>query len=571
MQTIDQTEESEAPRGAATLPEETTVSSGQATSARKRARQIAKLLSLQVGKGGDVAPPFPERNYTLFEQRVPRTSRRQVGRAGIDRDGAGLPCVEQNEELHPYKARGILPKLGVYQEMLRGDGTVGSMFGMISRTISKARWRVKRHPEPTEQEQEVARFVERFLGLDGTRGWLIGGLPHHLRHACLSFAYGFSPFEVTWQEQTWGGRTVLVPGGVHWRAPWSVWGWLWNRDTLAGLVQALPHDETTTPRISTLLDDYTVRDLLMGREAHLLGRETVTIPSYRLLLYSYAVDGQTEANPEGLPFCRASWVWWRVKKDVLLRYMVAHEAMAEGFTQLKEQTTSDGRRAPAASESDLDALIEMLGLTGDQLLNWIYSPAGWEIIKSYPGHDIPSPVELLDYCDHQMRLSLGAQLLGLGAKSGDGLSETFGQLLHNALDALAHQLAEDLNGRYGIEHSGLISRLVLANFELEDGFRWPTLEPVGIRHQDVKSLVDAITKSLQFLGIRYSVSVEDFLRDLLELPALTPEERALREEVARDLIVSTAGQGGQGRQSEDGTQAPVQDPQQTDTPDPEAS
>ena len=74
--------------------------------------------------------------------------------------------------------------------------------------------------------------------------------------------------------------------------------------------------------------------------------------------------------------------------------------------------------------------------------------------------------------------------------------------------------------------------------------------------------------------MRYSTSIEDTMREELELPPLTPDERELRDQLSADLIGATAGQGAaseQGRQSEDGTQAPIQEPSQESVADPEAT
>ena len=134
----------------------------------------------------------------VFEERVRRPAPRQTGRTGIDRAGEGLPITEQNPEMSPYKARGMAPDLGIYHKMITSDGTIAGSLALITRAISSSRWRVKRYKNPTKLEEEVARFVERFFGLDGSLPWMRGGLPRHLRHACQSLAYGFSPFEVTW-------------------------------------------------------------------------------------------------------------------------------------------------------------------------------------------------------------------------------------------------------------------------------------------------------------------------------------------------------------------------------------
>lgn len=159
------------------------------------------------------------------------------GSAGIPRDRRGLPEQEQNPELRPYKARGFGDDPGVYDEMLRTDGTVAGLSGFVKRTIASATPDIWIPPNPTMEEGRAAELLARFYGVDGRGAWLRGGLSRHVCQALRSMDYGFQGFEKIWEPWSWMGGVVLAPSGIYQRASRSVKGWVWDGDRLAGLTQ----------------------------------------------------------------------------------------------------------------------------------------------------------------------------------------------------------------------------------------------------------------------------------------------------------------------------------------------
>ena len=189
----------------------TTESAPEATPAQREfAREMATRLMERAQKkyGAD----FPQR--PAFKTEAPRITTRQVGRTGTARDKkTGLPLQEPNQEyLSPHQARGLGDDPGVYHEMALSDGTIGGLDAFLTRAVTNAKWAVV-HPEPTEMkpraptalEREVANWMARYLGLDGTEGWLKGGFKAHLEVADLRRRYGFSAFELTWSNVEWKG------------------------------------------------------------------------------------------------------------------------------------------------------------------------------------------------------------------------------------------------------------------------------------------------------------------------------------------------------------------------------
>lgn len=504
----------------------------------------------------DLSAP-PPRTYSVF---VEPASPDQVGWAGVPRGRAGIASQERNPDLRPYLARGYREDPGVFDEMLRTDGTVAGTLAMVAREISRARWAVEAPEKPTAKEREAAEMVERYLGLDGREPWLYGGLPYHIRLACRALAYGFAPFEVTWSPRMWTRVQVMVPDRVRWRAPQSVWGWLWEGEDLAGMVQAL---DDTDPAST----EATARAML-GKP------KTVTIPAERLLLYSY---DETEGSPEGTSIYRAAWVWWRAKRDLLLRHMGAIE---QPPVLLERLTDAEGRVLADSSQEDVDSFDDAYSALASGNASWLEVPVGWRVSNLQLGEVASNPEALLAYCDQQIKTVFLAQIMS-GATASAGANTA--QLLYSSIDGIASWIGEVLMGQPGRAHTGILRAMIDANIPHDGSLRYPRLVARGLEHKDSKAWVDSVTKGLQFGALWYTPAVEDEMRRALDMPPLSPEERGWREQWARERFEgggasvttpppgpgSSSAEGGT-RASEAGTQSPdKQTPEQDASPSPD--
>lgn len=472
----------------------------------------------------------PQRTFAAIEQPLPES---MLGSLGIPSEKHGIRTQEQNKDLSPYKARGFLEDPGVFDEMLRTDGTVAGTLALVSREISRARWVVEAPPKPTRKEAEAVELVNRFFGLDGREAWLYGGLPYHLRHAVKSLAYGFAPFEVTWESKAWTRARIMAPSQVRWRAPQSVVGWAWNGDDLAGLIQTTKNTKSGGG--------------YQGLLARLLGEQnTVTIPVRQLLLYTY---DETEGCPEGVSIYRPAWIWWRAKRDLLNRHQQVGELVQNGVVKFKRRYDAELRTSQAISQEDWESLNDIYsGFEGGG--GWMEEPEGWEIDQEFPNIQAASPEKMLMYCDNQIRTVFLAQLLGVGSDGTASLSSSLGQLLYNSIDAVAGGIAEVLNGQPGRPWTGLVKPLIDANISHDASFRYPRLTARGLENQDTKAWVDSVVKAMQFGAMWYTSGVEEEMRHALDMPALTQEERDARDKWAQerfevgDLLTQPAAPGG---------------------------
>lgn len=472
------------------------------------------------------------------------------GSSGIPRDKDGLPKQEQNPDLQPLKARGSPDDPGVYDEMLRTDGTVAGLSGFIKRSVSSAPADIWIPPNPTMAEGRAAELMARFYGIDGQEAWLRGGLPRHVRQALRSMDYGFQAFEVAWEPWAWKGQVVLAPSGVYQRASRSIRGWVWDGDRLAGAVQ-----EVEAP--STLAKLYGLDGASLGFR----NKKRVVIPAEQLLLYTYDPSGEVDGNPEGVSIYRPGYIWWRTKRDLIVRYNMAMDRMIGGVPWLQQLIDKDG--VPLGSEEDLDAFADTYEQFAEMLLGWLSAPPGWELKQKFPAGEVPGPEQLLAYCDSQLLMVYAAGLLG-GQTTGTA-GEISQQMLYNSIDSIAGWGCEILNGQPGIATTGLGRQLINFNIPRHEGFRYPRIFFKGVEYKNTKSYVDAVTKVLQYFAITYTPETEVYIRQLLDMPGLSVSQLEARK--AFEALRLSQGAGGE--ISQGGTQAPVVPPQEQPTDDPD--
>lgn len=505
----------------------------------------------------------PPRRAEFLADVEPSAALQPIGTSGIPRGKHGLPKTEQNPELKPYKARGYGDDPGIYDDMVRTDGTAAGTVALMVRSISSAPAEIRGPQNPTPAEAAAVELTRRYFGLDGTRGWLRGGLARHVRQALRALIYGFQAFEVVWQPHMWRGRPILAPSRVYQRASRSVKGWVWDGDELVGMMQTLPKEsKDSAPAWAEAL----------GLTGEMLGLasdpKSVVIPANRLLLYTYDPSGEADGAPEGTSILRPAYVWWKTKRDLLIRYHMAADRLFGGVTILQQLMNEED--IPLGAEEDLDAWADIYAEWESGELGWLAAPTGWDVKQSYPGFEIESPQDFLTYCDAQMRVIFAAQLLG--GQTG-AATEITAQMMFASMDQIASWLAEVITGQPDVPGTGLIRQLVDANIPeatTDETFRYPKLIFKAVEHRNFKAYADTITKLMQYFGITYTVETEQYLRDLADAPLLTPEQIEARKEFEALRLQATSPSADA---SQAGTQAPVTPPQEqpVDNPDDEDS
>ena len=512
------------------------------------------------------AEDFPQRGSTYAAAATPREMPLDPeGQSGIRRTLLGMPITDANPEMQPYLARGIGDRIGVYDKMLRGEVIVASAVKLIRDEISNAPWIFEPPPEPrTQEEDDAVRLLNRVWGFDGTKGLVERGFREHISEAIKCIVYGFSLFEETWAACEYEGRLAHVITAANFREPRSIIGWLWDDETLLGALQRVPLSRSNGG------------DPVKNRTLLTLGHKVVLIPAAQLQHYGH---DDSKGNPEGVAQLRAIWAPWATKNDVLITDQMIRDQYAQGRLWVREKEDSqNGGPAPGVSVEALDVVTDNVAAwaEGDEMMMLI--PHGYDAGVDFPTSSAPSSLPLLEYLGQEIRTAFSLQFLGLGLAASKSLGDSFGQLFYNSLDALATKIAERMDGLPGVAYTGLNRKIIDANIVTGPAFRYPKLTPLGLKSPDRKKEADMTAKMLQFLGIRYSGSLEKHMRKVLKLPELSTQELELRERLAtakiEGEIKASESMGADpdvlapedSRASEEGTQGPVEPPEQVTTP-----
>lgn len=498
-------------------------------SGRDRARRMLRAAIRAAHTEMQSQPEFPSR--AGFARTVGPGDLRELGTSGVLRDGNGLPCYDHNPEMAPVEARGLYDDHGVYHRMALTDPILGGVIGLVTREVLRAHYQVLLPPDATEEERRAGRLVSRFFGLDGTQGYLEGGLTRTLLHACQAHVYGFSLMEMTWAAHEFEGETVLAPSRLRWRAPWSIERWLWQDERLIGCQQLTQNDANVSAEEG---GPYGLRVLNTGK----MGAKRVTIPADRMLLFNHgAVDG----NPEGVSLLRPAFRFWQLKQNTLRRIERSEEMLWGGTTIVEEITNSDGSVVAPVSEADYDYVCDLLEQRLDNVIKYMIQPAGLKLRTDFPSYELEDRTNYLVWIDHQLLSAVNAGLFGLSAShaGSKALSGTLGQVFYSAIEGLARAICDTINGLPGTPYTGLVNKLVEANIAINDGFRMPKLEPRGIAHQDIGAVSDLVLKMDQAGAIVFGVEDEKYLRKLSQFPELSDEAIEVNREARRAARAAT--------------------------------
>lgn len=480
---------------------------------RDRARRMLRAAISAAREEMAKEPEFPGR--ASYAHQVGPADLRELGTSGVLRNGDGLPCYDHNPEMQPVKARGLYDDHGVYHRMALTDPILGGVIGLVTREVLRAHYQVALPPDATEEEQRAGRLVARYFGLDGTTGYLEGGLTRMLLHACQAHVYGFSLMEMTWSSHEFEGSPILAPSRLRWRAPWSIERWLWQDERLVGCQQLTQKDAD----VSAESNRYGLRMLNnLGKG----GAERVTIPADRMLLFNHgAVDG----NPEGVSLLRPAFRFWQLKQNTLRRIERSEETLWGGTTVVEEMVGSDGSVVAPVSEADYDYVCDLLEQRLDNVIKYMIQPAGLKLRTDWPQYELEDRTNYLVWIDHQLLSAVNAGLFGLSAShaGSKALSGTLGQVFYSAIEGLARAICDVVNGLPGLPYTGLVNKLVEANINVTDGFRMPKLQSCGIAHQDLGAVSDLVLKMDQAGAVAFGVDDEKYFRKLTQFPELTSE------------------------------------------------
>jgi phage gp29-like protein len=429
-----------------------------------------------------------------FQELSPQQLRSELGFGG-----SGVGYLLTNLGADEYLPELSFPRsIAVYTRMRRSDATVQALELAITLPIRATDWDVRpASDDPTSKEAADLVYDNLFGGMTHT-------FDDFLRDALLALFYGFVVFEKVFEERD----DYIVWRKFAPRHPQTIERFLFDETGgLAGIRQ-------------------------VGFDPQ--GRfRRVDIPIDKLLVFIWRRE---LGNPYGVSVLRAAYKHWFLKDLAYKLQAIALERWAVGIPVGKVPT--------GTSEQDKQTFLQMLEamrgheraamvLPEDYSVELIGAEAGQRANQAF--------VEAIQHHDTMIVKSVLAQFLNLG--TGDvgswALSRDHSQLFLMGLNSVAQWFADHIN-RYAIP------QLCRLNFG-EDFTNFPELTFADLRlvlQREV--LAEAISKLVQTGILTPDRSLQEWVRDVFDLPPLPEEQPEEVELPAPETATEGTRDGGRG-------------------------
>lgn len=375
----------------------------------------------------------------------------------------------------------------VAARMRRSSAQVRCVERVIGLPIRSTAWMVEEPAGAGAAEREAAALL---------RENLFGGMEtpwdEVLREGCLAIYYGFRVPELVWEERA--GLVMLRR--VAGRNPELVERWLHDdRGYPAGFVYA-----GYRPRGAGVEGP---GDVEAGASESVEFRR-VAIPLEKTLHFAYDADG---GNPQGFGLWRSMYQHWYVLQAL-------YKVLAIGI----ERNLLDvpvGKLGPGAQEEDRRRLLTILRRWRAAEDAAVVLSDGQEIALLGGQRSLVDAMPFLRHHDAKLLHAGLAQFLNLGQSEHgtQALGVVLARIFETSEDAAARWIAGTLNRQ-------LSRRWSLLNYG--PGVRPPVIRHKAIRSPDLASWSAALGTLLSGGLLHPAADDEQYLRDLLELPAARP-------------------------------------------------
>jgi phage gp29-like protein len=429
-----------------------------------------------------------------FQELPPQQLRSELGFGGT-----GVGYLLTNLGADEYLPELSFPRsIAVYTRMRRSDATVQALELAITLPIRATDWDVRpASDDPTSKEAADLVYDNLFGGMTHT-------FDDFLRDALLALFYGFTVFEKVFEERD----DFIVWRKFAPRHPQTIERFLFDETGGLAGVRQVGFD----PR---------------GRFRQ------VDIPIEKLLVFIWRRE---LGNPYGVSVLRAAYKHWFLKDLAYKLQAIALERWAVGIPV--------GKVPAGTSEQDKQTFLQMLEamrgheraamvLPEDYSVELIGAEAGQRANQAF--------VEAIQHHDTMIVKAALAQFLNLG--TGDvgswALSRDHSQLFLMGLNSVAQWFADHIN-RYAIP------QLCRLNFG-EDFTDFPELTFADLRlvlQREV--LAEAISKLVQVGILTPDRSLQEWARDVFDLPPLPEEQPEEVELPAPETATDGTRDGGRG-------------------------
>lgn len=336
---------------------------------------------------------------TLYQLAADTSIDEETGTPGtpVSRGNVRTPVSKYSSS----KVRGTRGSWGLFEKHFRNEPQIYDPVTSISEALASASYAVQM-PDEIRRSQQSA--VEAFV--DWTNGWLhsLGKtLPHLVSEAGETLLiYGPCVHEVVWTEGDDHGRRYPVKLGY--REPSTYDEWLLNE----------PEDEL----VGVKFEPSTGNSYVLEHDDDLSGRP----PGKKMIHTAYHQRGN---NFDGVPPTRPCVMFKKLKKVLLQIAVLTADKYGVPVAKVvdKLQVDLDGEWSPpegTADDSDKNELYSQALQQRSGQAPVYKIPTGLDLEYEAPPGQMPSLLDLLEYCDSQMAQCFTNQGALLGQQSAVG-------------------------------------------------------------------------------------------------------------------------------------------------------
>lgn len=238
--------------------------------------------------------------------------------------------------------------------------------------------------------------------------------------------------------------------------------------------------------------------------------QSVGIPLDKLIVFTNEQEGD---NYEGVSILRTAYKHWFYVDKFDQIDALGHERHSLGVPKIKYPRTATDPEREAARNT-------VRNLRANEQ-SFIEEPEGWEInFMDMQSHSLKDIGPSIDRHDRQITKNVLAQFLELGSSGASGarsVSEDQHILLNQSIESVLDYIADTLGY--------VVKTLVDLNFTVD---QYPTIKHGDVNQKDVTALAEAVAKFVDAGVITPTEADEDHVRQLIEFPKLSDEDKAQR-------------------------------------------
>jgi hypothetical protein len=425
------------------------------------------------------------------------------GGAGTLVSHGRISDLDPNTTLRGQRWYGTPWAYGVVQQMLR-DPIVRLSLASIANPVASARWDVV----PASQDpldREVADFVR--WSLFECQPW-----PAIVRRMVLAYAStGVSVDEIADDVvRVPTGRFTQHPGGGFGVAPIA-----WEQRSARTIEEWIQ-----SPSVPTRLS--AVRQRLQGADEESAGLREIAAD--RIVRVTWEQDG---ADFAGFPLLRSAYGPWKIKSVLLTVEAIQHERHHVGVPKidLPESATDDDRETAIKIAADLRANER----------GFLVLPHGWSaaILTTNGTTDIRRTIEAQDVAILRNVFAGFLALENRGAAGSYALASSLEGQHQTSLEAHPEAICAALN--QGSDGWSIVERIVRLNYGAEVAL--PRV--VARLRRSTSEVINHIGSMVRSGVLMSDPSLEDYVRDLLQIPPLDVDRATLRS-----IMVAEPGEPG---------------------------